>query len=207
MCSRERIWREKCSVQRMKGAAGGPNRVSKATKWGSTPCHPRAVCCIISNVTGLGLIKRVMLVTLVTAGLLTFMAATAQASPIRPDIKKLLAEPTVQTPQYVPARAGWNGSEISSARTAPNPTYESLSPAASERELRATLYATMMPDLRILALLVLVILLLRRIRKHEHVPAVAGAHGATASIPTKIAPKPATSMPPQTEDGEARPAA
>jgi hypothetical protein len=153
----------------------------------------------------LGLTKRVLLVTLVTAGLLTFLGATAHASPIRPDIKKLLSQPPVPMPQYVPARAGWNGPEIATSRTAPNPTFESLSPAASDRELRATLFATMMPDLRILALLALVILLLRRIRKHPQLPATSavGASGSTATLPVVHA----IAAPPEEEKGEARPAA
>jgi hypothetical protein len=112
---------------------------------------------------------------LTAAALLTFADVTAHASPIRPDIKKLLAQPAADVPRYVPARAGWNGPEISTARTAPNPTYETLSPANAAREVRSALVATMMPDLRVVALLALVILLLRRIRKHEQVPATSAA--------------------------------
>jgi hypothetical protein len=154
----------------------------------------------------LGLIKRVFVVMLVVAGLLTFLGATSQASPIRPDVRKLLSQPPIQMPQYVPARAGWNGPEISTARSAPNPTFESLSPAATEREVRSTLMAMMMPDLRILALLALVILLLRRIRKHPRVEAVsvAATHGATTVLPAHIPPATVES---QSEPGEARPAA
>jgi hypothetical protein len=149
--------------------------------------------------------KRILVVTLATAGLLISLGATSHASPIRPDLKKLLSQPIEQMPQYVPARAGWNGPEISSARTAPNPTFESLSPAASARELRATLFATMMPDLRILALLALVILLLRRIRKHERVPAVSavGAHGTT----TPLAPVETLAATESAEPQQVRPAA
>jgi hypothetical protein len=175
-------------------------------KSGVDPSNPAARCCIQSGVTGLGLIKRVFLVVLVAAGLLTFLGATSHASPIRPDVRKLLSQPPIQMPQYVPARAGWNGPEISTARTAPNPTLESLSPAATQREVRSTLMAMMMPDLRILALLALVILLLRRIRKHPRVPAasVAVAHGATGALPARIPP---ASVESQSEPGEARPAA
>jgi len=160
--------------------------------------------------------KRVLFVTLAAAGLFTFLGATSHASPIRPDIKKLLAQPAQQQqmPPYVPARAGWKGPEISTARTAPNPTYESLRPAATDRELRATMLATMMPDYRILALLALVILLLRRIRKHEHVPATSaiGAHGSSATVLSPMHPPvehtpAAVTLPPATEPGEERPAA
>lgn len=179
------------------------NRALNRRESGSDPSNPATTRRIQSGVTGSRLMKRVLLVTLVAAGLLTFLGATGHASPIRPDLKKLLSQPIEQMPQYVPARAGWNGPEISTARTAPNPTFESLSPAASARELRATLFATMMPDLRVLALLALVILLLRRIRKHERVPAmsVIGARGATTLPATDTAAKPAT------EAEQARPAA
>lgn len=168
------------------------NRALKHSKSGTNPSNPAAVYCIQFDVTGSGLIKRV-LVTLVAAGLFTFLGATSHASPIRPDLKKLLSQPIEQMPQYVPARAGWNGPEISTARLAPNPTFESLSPAASARELRATLFATMMPDLRILALLALVILLLRRIRKHERKPiaSAVGAAAATTTLPVQTAAEPA----------------
>src|SRR5690242_11529260 len=113
---------------------GKVNRALKPSKSGTNPSNPATPCCIQSDVTGSGLMKRVVVVTVVAAGLLTFLGATSHASPIRPDLKKLLSQPIEQMPQYVPARAGWNGPEISSARTAPNPTFESLSPAASARE-------------------------------------------------------------------------
>ena len=190
------------------GGLPSPNRVRKSGKSGFVLCHPRPLCCIIFNVTGPGLVRRVLLVTLVAAGLLTFLGATAHASPIRPDIKKLLAQPPVPMPQYVPARAGWNGPEIATSRTAPNPTFESLSPAATDREVRATLFATMMPDLRILALLALVILLLRRIRRYEQMPATSalGANGSTATLPDMNA-SAAAACASEEEKGEARPAA
>jgi hypothetical protein len=162
----------------------------------------------------LGLIKRVLFVTLAAVGLLSFLGATSHASPIRPDIKKLLAQPAQQQqmPPYVPARAGWKGPEISTARTAPNPTYESLSPAATARDVRATMLATMMPDYRILALLALVILLLRRIRTTQHVPATSamGAHGSSATVMSPMhAPvgHSAAALQPASETGEERPAA
>jgi hypothetical protein len=168
--------------------------VSKAGISGTDPSNPDPLCCIQSHVTGTGLIKRVLVVMLVAAGLLTFVGATAYASPIRPDIKKLLAQPPAPTPQYVPARAGWNGPEISTAHTAPNPTYESLSPATAARELRASLMATMVPDYRVLVLLALVILLLRRMRKHQPIPAIAGSSAsavqpAATTIPASRAEK------------------
>jgi len=188
-----------------------PLQSGKPSESGSRFSNPTAVRCIQSGVTGLGLLKRVLVVMTVVAGLMTFLGATGHASPIRPDVKKLLSQPPVPMPQYVPARAGWNGPEIATSRSAPNPTYESLGPAAYAREVRETLFATMIPDLRILALLALVILLLRRIRKHQSVPAPAawGANGAVttlpASHPVMAASKARADQ--ESEPEEARPAA
>jgi hypothetical protein len=156
--------------------------VSKGRISGTDPSNPGPLCCIQSHVTGTGLIKRVFVVIAIAAGLLTFVGATAHASPIRPDIRKLLAQPTTPTPQYIPARAGWNGPEISTARTAPNPTYESLSPATAAREVRASLTATMVPDYRVLVLLALVILLLRRMRKQQPIAASAGSSASSVPV-------------------------
>jgi hypothetical protein len=173
------------------------NRACKAAKSGTDPSNPGPTSCIQSHVTGSGLIKRVFIVTVVAAGLLAFLGATGYASPIRPNIKKVLSQPSAPMPQYVPARAGWNGPEISTARTAPNPTYESLSPARAARELRSSLLATMMPDMRILALIALVILLLRRIRNYQQAHATAGvsAQNSVASTPSRAASLPALPVP------------
>ena len=68
------------------------------------------------------------------------MALSAGATPIRPDIRKLVAEPSQDTIQFAPARAGWNGSEaaVNNAQFT-NPAVERLTPAAARREVRASM--------------------------------------------------------------------
>jgi hypothetical protein len=119
---------------------------------------------------------------MIAAGVLA-LGATGHASPIRPDLKKILAQPPAVMPHYVPARAGWNGPEIATAKSAPNPTLESLSPAGTARAVQTSLLTTMVPDFRIIVLLGLFILLLRRVYRHEqqHVATAEGPQLATVS--------------------------
>src|SRR5512141_2488650 len=94
------------------------------------------------------------------------MALAASATPIRPDIHKLVAEPSQETIQFAPARAGWNGSEtaVNNAQFT-NPAVERLTPAAAAREVRASMMALAVPDWRILAAIVGLIILLRISRR------------------------------------------
>jgi hypothetical protein len=123
------------------------------------------------------LLKRivsVLLMTVVTFVLLTVIRA--EATPIRPDVRKVLAEPQPSADNFSPARAGWNGPETASSAQPINTTYEQLSPATSARNVRQSLIAAALPDYRVLAAILLVVLLLRRIRK-----AYQKAHLATAA--------------------------
>jgi hypothetical protein len=94
------------------------------------------------------------------------MALSASATPIRPDIRKLVAEPSQETIQFAPARAGWNGSEaaVNNAQFT-NPAVERLTPAAARREVRASMLALAFPDWRILAAIVGLIVALRMARR------------------------------------------
>jgi hypothetical protein len=104
--------------------------------------------------------------TLFTAALLLAIAMSAGATPIRPDIKKLVAEPSQETIQFAPARAGWNGSEtaVNNAQFS-NPSVERLTPAAAAREVRASMLALAIPDWRILVAIVVLIIVLRTSRR------------------------------------------
>src|SRR5215208_4525763 len=95
------------------------------------------------------------------------LALTASATPIRPDIRKLVAEPSQETIQFAPARAGWNGSEaaVNNAQFT-NPAVERLTPAAAAREVRASMLALAVPDWRILAAIVGLIVVLR-VARHK----------------------------------------
>lgn len=140
------------------------------------------------------LLKRivsVLLMTVVTFVLLTVIRA--EATPIRPDVRKVLAEPQPSADNFSPARAGWNGPETASSAQPINTTYEQLSPATTARNVRQSLIAAALPDYRVLAAILLVILLLRRIRK-----AYQKAHLAAASTPVPVGTT--LSVPPTTSD-------
>ncbi len=113
------------------------------------------------------MVKRHLLTLAATAGfLLSLSAAPAMATPIRPDLQKLLAEPQEAAMQFVPARAGWQGPEMSPARAHVNPAAAVEQSSAAEAA-RASLLAAVIPDPRVLALIALTILLLRRLRKKQ----------------------------------------
>lgn len=98
---------------------------------------------------------------LVAVGCLATLAALpAQATPIRPDVQRLLAEP--QTPsQFVPARAGWHGSETPAP---PRVAQGQLDGAASARAVRASLLAAAIPGPWAVLAIAAAILLLRWMR-------------------------------------------
>ncbi len=101
------------------------------------------------------------------AFLLFVAVVQSDATPIRPDMKKVLAQPPgAAATQFPVARAGWDGPEMQPApRATPNPTLERLNPSNPARAVRASLLAAAIPDYRIVAGLVLIILLLRRMGK------------------------------------------
>jgi len=106
----------------------------------------------------------------VMAGTLMPLSAT----PIRPDIRKLVSEPGENATQFAPARAGWNGPEVPTTHAnSMNPAVERLSPAATARAAKASLVAAALPDWRILLAILAVIGMLRYFRRKttlERVP-------------------------------------
>lgn len=103
---------------------------------------------------------------ILTVAAILAMALSASSTPIRPDIHKLVAEPSQETIQFAPARAGWNGSEaaVNNAQFT-NPAMERLTPAAAAREVRASLLALAVPDWRILLAIIGLIVTLRVARR------------------------------------------
>jgi hypothetical protein len=112
----------------------------------------------------------------------TFLVAVAcHATPIKPDLKKLLAQPVPKAPVYIPARAGWDGPEQ-------KPPQESIyfqryGPQASARAMRANLLAAAVPDWRTVLGLVALIFLLRRLRKASPEQHDASDQKSSAEIP------------------------
>jgi Flp pilus assembly protein TadB len=121
-------------------------------------------------VTGKGLLKRVLIVLALTAWMYAFLASIdAEATPIRPDIRKLVEQPQQDsTARSMPARAGWDGPEMPTARQAgANPSLEAVAGVALARAERAELINAATPDPRAILGIIALIFLLRLLRKQE----------------------------------------
>ena len=109
--------------------------------------------------------RRLLIRFLATALLAVFAAlGGASATPIRPDVQKLLSQPQDAPPQFVPARAGWNGPEMVKAQAPTNLLLETFGQAGSARAVRAALLAAAIPDPRAVAAIVVMIFALRGMR-------------------------------------------
>ena len=84
----------------------------------------------------------------------------ARATPIKPDLRKLLQQRNQEQMEFGPARAGWDA-DAAQAEPATNLELETVGPAATERAARASLVAAAVPDWRAAILVLAVILLLR----------------------------------------------
>ena len=92
------------------------------------------------------------------------MLGSAHATPIRPDIKKMLDTPRPQL-HFVPARVGWNGPEGESAQAAQVAAIEHYGAAAQQRGIQQILLQLATPDWRIFLGLGMLIMLLRVLRR------------------------------------------
>ncbi len=100
---------------------------------------------------------------LFTAGLFIFLSAIdAQATPIRPNIRKLVTENQSTPPPASPARAGWDGPEMRPVDVHTNPA---LDPAVTLRSNKAALITAAVPDPRAVLAVIVVIFLMRTLRK------------------------------------------
>lgn len=86
-----------------------------------------------------------------------------EATPIQPDIGKVVARPTQNNQNFAPARAGWDGSEMPANSHVANSTFDQLGPASTARHVQQALFGAFVPDYRAVAGILLVIMLLRRI--------------------------------------------
>ncbi len=102
-------------------------------------------------------------------GMMIFLVLStvdSQATPIKPDMQKLLKQAQQSQKPFIPARAGWN-EPVAAASTAPNPVLESMSEQHMRQEFRETLATVATPDPWILLALGMVIVLMRRLRTLE----------------------------------------
>jgi hypothetical protein len=91
------------------------------------------------------------------------LTSVGNATPIKPDLKKLLTAPPGSNVQFAPARAGWNGPEAPTASQANmNPELARITPAAARLEWRNSIMNALVPDPRITAAILITILFLRR---------------------------------------------
>jgi hypothetical protein len=120
------------------------------------------------GVTGKRLLRRVLLTLGLAAGLVVFLAAVqAEATPIRPNIRKLVTQPQEDTTAVsMPARAGWDGPEMASSRQQAS-SLESFSSERLARAERAELITAATPDPRAILGIVAVIFLLRLLRRQD----------------------------------------
>ncbi len=103
---------------------------------------------------------------LFTAGLFILLSGIdADATPIRPNIRKLVTENQTAPSERSgasPARAGWDGPEMRPAAIHTNPA---LDPAVTLRSNKAALITAAVPDPRAVLAVVVVIFLMRSLRK------------------------------------------
>lgn len=93
--------------------------------------------------------------------LLLALAVPAAATPKRPDLKKLLAQPQNKSVPYVPSRAGWDGPEQNPKSVV---YLQQLTALDSVQANRATLFNILIPDWRVVLSLLAAILLLRSLK-------------------------------------------
>lgn len=103
-------------------------------------------------------------------GMLIFLmlsSVESHATPIKPDIKKLIRQSQQQGQQtFIPARAGWS-EPVASAMPARNPLLDSIAEDHMRREFRETLATVATPDPWIVIALVILIVLMRKLRSIE----------------------------------------
>ncbi len=141
--------------------------------------------------TGKGLLKRILVTLAAACGFVLLLGAmNAYATPIRPDIRKIVAQPQQDTAQATPARAGWDGPEMPSA-----PITMSAAAGVARAE-RAELISAATPDPRVVLGIAALIFLLRLLKNQDEKRA--RATGASAAGPTVTVELPA----PNAEDDD-----
>ena len=133
--------------------------------------------------------RRIAVVMGALCGVLLFLAATqSEATPIRPNVKKLLSQPEQTEIHLGPARAGWNGPEI--AQSSDPSSLALFGTATDAQEVRESLISAFIPDPRAVAFLLAVILLLRQFRNWQRSRSPqAVATGTVVPFPSKQSPQ------------------
>jgi hypothetical protein len=117
-------------------------------------------------VDGRRLLTRIAVTLALSAGFFVLLAAiSAQAAPIRPDIRKLVSQPQESNAGFMPARAGWDGPEM--PRQAPSEVNPALDPSVARRANEAALVEAATPDARAVLGIIAIIFLLRILKSYE----------------------------------------
>ncbi len=120
--------------------------------------------------------------------LLAVLGAEAQATPVEPDINKLLAQPHTPPQPFPVARAGWKGPETApSPQAAPHPILENFGAMAQKREMERALRAVAIPDPRAAVAVLIVILVLRTVRRKRLDKSAQPQPGASEDQPQPMA--------------------
>ena len=118
---------------------------------------------------------------LFTAGLFVFLSAIdADATPIRPNIRKLVTQNQATPAPASPARAGWDGPEMPRAEARTNPV---LDPAVTLRSNKAALITAAVPDPRAVVAVIVIIFLMRTLRKIQEKQKAAAAGNVVSFEP------------------------
>lgn len=112
--------------------------------------------------------------------LLLAFAIPAAATPKRPDLRKLLAQPQTKPEPYIPARAGWDGPEQNPKATL---YFQELAALNSPQANRATLLNVLIPDWRVIVVLLAIIFVLRYFRKATSGPFQASHKQPPGEVP------------------------
>ena len=102
-------------------------------------------------------------------GILIFLfisAASSQATPIKPDVQRMIRESQQSQKPFIPARAGWT-EPASTTAALHNPVLESLKGDNAREEFRETLALVATPDPWLVVALVTIIVLMRKLRLIE----------------------------------------
>jgi hypothetical protein len=103
------------------------------------------------------------------AGMLIFLvlsSVNSPATPIKPDVQRMIRESQQAQQPFIPARAGWNEPSATTAALH-NPVLASLTGDRVQQEYRETLMSVATPDPWILVALGMVIVLMRKLRSIE----------------------------------------
>jgi hypothetical protein len=97
---------------------------------------------------------------------LVLSSVNSPATPIKPDVQRMIREAQQAQQPFIPARAGWN-EPSSNSPALRNPALASLTSDRVQQEYRETLATVATPDPWILVALAMVIVLMRKLRSME----------------------------------------